>query len=267
MTLTTLGERIRDARRAAGLSQEKLAERVGVTRQAVTKWENGQSAPSTENLLRLAEVLGVPANTLLDTVVPELQMQADQIYALQKAKARQGANEVLHAFLCNLRTALAVLAGWIAVYLLGRLICGDLQGSSLLGWLFGTDSRYYLFGWLTRNSLFWDAALFSVAAALFLGKWRFAAVTLAVCALAIPTGEALGKNPANAPYGHGHDGWLIWCGMWLVSIIAGIVLERMAAKGVRLRGRAGAVWLAATAAACLTVVLLCRLCVPVMTGA
>lgn len=267
MTLTTLGERIRDARRAAGLSQEKLAERVGVTRQAVTKWENGQSAPSTENLLRLAEVLGVPANTLLDTVVPELQMQADQIYALQKAKARQGADEVLHAFLCNLRTAFAVLAGWIAVYLLGRLICGDLQGSSLLGWLFGTDSRYYLFGWLTRNGLFWEAALFSVAAALFLGKWRFAAVTLAVCALAIPTGEALGKNPANAPYGHGHDGWLIWCGMWLVSIAAGIVLERMAAKGVRLRGRAGAVWLAATAAACLAVVLLCRLCVPVMTGA
>ena len=43
MTLTTLGERIRDARRAAGLSQEKLAERVGVTRQAVTKWENGGS--------------------------------------------------------------------------------------------------------------------------------------------------------------------------------------------------------------------------------
>ena len=186
---------------------------------------------------------------------------------MQKAKARQGADEVLHAFLCNLRTAFAVLAGWIAVYLLGRLICGDLQGSSLLGWLFGTDSRYYLFGWLTRNGLFWEAALFSVAAALFLGKWRFAAVTLAVCALAIPTGEALGKNPANAPYGHGHDGWLIWCGMWLVSIIAGIVLERMAAKGVRLRGRAGVVWLAATAAACLAVVLLCRLCVPVMTGA
>ena len=166
MTLTTLGERIRDARRAAGLSQEKLAERVGVTRQAVTKWENGQSAPSTENLLRLAEVLGVPANTLLDAAAPELQMQADQIYALQKAKARQGADEVLHAFLCNLRTAFAIFAGWIAVYLLGRLICGDLQGSSLLGWLFGTDSRYYLFGWLTRNSLFWDAALFSVAAAI-----------------------------------------------------------------------------------------------------
>ena len=260
MTLTTLGERIRDARRAAGLSQEKLAERVGVTRQAVTKWENGQSAPSTENLLRLAEVLHTPVETLLDAAADSGQTPGHPVRILS-------AREFAQLLRGHLPATLTVLAGWIAVYLLGRLICGDLQGSSLLGWLFGTDSRYYLFGWLTRNSLFWDAALFSVAAALFLGKWRFAAVTLAVCALAIPTGEALGKNPANAPYGHGHDGWLIWCGMWLVSIIAGIVLERMAAKGVRLRGRAGAVWLAATAAACLAVVLLCRLCVPVMTGA
>ncbi len=65
MTTQTLGERIRAARQAAGLSQEKLAERLGLTRQAVTKWETGQSAPSTENLLRLAEVLGVPVTALL----------------------------------------------------------------------------------------------------------------------------------------------------------------------------------------------------------
>ena len=65
MTTETLGERIRAARQAAGLSQEKLAEQLGLTRQAVTKWETGQSAPSTENLLRLAEVLGVPVTALL----------------------------------------------------------------------------------------------------------------------------------------------------------------------------------------------------------
>ena len=38
-----------------GLSQEALARRMDVSRQAVTKWESGQSAPSTENLFRLAE--------------------------------------------------------------------------------------------------------------------------------------------------------------------------------------------------------------------
>ena len=52
------GERIRTYRQRAGMSQEMAAELVGVSRQAVAKWESGKSAPSTENLFRLAEVLG-----------------------------------------------------------------------------------------------------------------------------------------------------------------------------------------------------------------
>lgn len=265
MTTQTLGERIRAARQAAGLSQEKLAERLGLTRQAVTKWETGQSAPSTENLLRLAEVLGVPVTALLDASAPEQQMQADQIYALQKEQARQGAAETLHAFLCNLRTAFIILACWIAVYLLGRLICGDIANSSLLGWLFGADSKYYLFGWLLTSGLYWASMLVSVLPALF-HKWRFAVVTLVISALAIPIGEALGPNPANAPYGHGHDGWLIWICLNLVAFVSGIVLERMAKKGVRLRSKKGAVWAAATALACIAVTVVILLTRPVMTG-
>ena len=265
MTTETLGERIRAARQAAGLSQEKLAERLGLTRQAVTKWETGQSAPSTENLLRLAEVLGVPVTALLDASAPEQQMQADKIYALQKEQARQGAAEILHAFLCNLRTTFIILACWIAVYLLGRLICGDIANSSLLGWLFGTDSKYYLFGWLLTSGLYWASMLVSVLPALF-HKWRFAALTFVVSASAIPIGEILGPNPANAPYGHGHDGWLIWICLNLVAFVSGIVLERMAKKGVRLRSKKGAVWAAATALACIAVIVLILCTRPVMTG-
>ena len=55
----SLGERIKALRRRAGLSQEQVAEQVGVSRQAVAKWEAGQSAPSTENLRKLAQVLQV----------------------------------------------------------------------------------------------------------------------------------------------------------------------------------------------------------------
>ena len=265
MTIETLGARIRAARQAAGLSQEKLAERLGLTRQAVTKWETGQSAPSTENLLRLAEVLGVPVTALLDASAPEQQMQADQIYALQKEQARQGAAEILHAFLCNLRTTFIILACWIAVYLLGRLVCGDIANSSLLGWLFGADSKYYLFGWLLTSGLYWASMLVSVLPALF-HKWRFAAATFVVSAAAIPIGELFGPNPANAPYGHGHDGWLIWICLNLVAFVSGIVLERMAKKGVRLRSKKGAVWAAATALACIAVTVVILLTRPVMTG-
>lgn len=61
-----LGERIRDCRQRLQLSQEKLAEMMGVTRQAVTKWESDQSAPSTENLFKLAELFGTTTDFLLE---------------------------------------------------------------------------------------------------------------------------------------------------------------------------------------------------------
>ena len=64
----TLGRRIQEARKAAGLSQESLGERLGVSRQAVSKWESGASDPSTSNLLALAKLYGISAEELLRCV-------------------------------------------------------------------------------------------------------------------------------------------------------------------------------------------------------
>lgn len=55
-----LAEQIREYRQRRGLSQEALAERLEVSRQAVTKWETGKARPSSEQLLRLSQVLEVP---------------------------------------------------------------------------------------------------------------------------------------------------------------------------------------------------------------
>lgn len=259
MTTQTLGERIRAARQAAGLSQEKLAERLGLTRQAVTKWESGQSAPSTENLLRLAEVLGVPVTALLgeEASGPPLAGPPLRILSFR---------EFVQLLWGNLRAALIILAGWVLVYLAGRLVCANPYETSLIGFLFDDWSKYYLFGWLIRGGLFRFVMVVSVSATLFLGAWRFAAVSLVISALAIPIGEVLGPNLANAPYGHGHDGWLIWICLNLVAFVSGIVLERMAKRGVLLRSKKGAVWAAATAFACITVTVLILLTRPVMTG-
>ena len=59
-----LAQRIREIRQQRGFSQEALAERMEVSRQAVTKWETGTARPSTEKLLRLAQVLEVPLEDL-----------------------------------------------------------------------------------------------------------------------------------------------------------------------------------------------------------
>ena len=55
--MMTVGERIAALRKEKKLSQGALAEAVGVSRQAVSKWENGLSNPDTEKLMALAEVL------------------------------------------------------------------------------------------------------------------------------------------------------------------------------------------------------------------
>lgn len=61
----TTGERILKYRKEAGLSQEELSERVGVSRQAVSKWELDAALPETEKLLALARVFGVSVDELL----------------------------------------------------------------------------------------------------------------------------------------------------------------------------------------------------------
>ena len=52
----TFAEQLKNSRRQAGLSQEQLAEQLGVSRQAITKWETGAGMPEAENLLRLASL-------------------------------------------------------------------------------------------------------------------------------------------------------------------------------------------------------------------
>ena len=53
----SIGDRIVDLRKQTGLSQGQLAELIGVSRQAVSKWENGQNSPDTIKLISLADVL------------------------------------------------------------------------------------------------------------------------------------------------------------------------------------------------------------------
>lgn len=52
-------------RKKRGLSQDELAERIYVTRQAVSRWENGETVPNVETLKLLSKVLDVSINTLL----------------------------------------------------------------------------------------------------------------------------------------------------------------------------------------------------------
>ena len=66
-----IGERIMALRKEKSISQTELAKRLNVSRQAVSKWEQGVSSPDTERLIRLAEILGTEVEYLATGTHPE----------------------------------------------------------------------------------------------------------------------------------------------------------------------------------------------------
>lgn len=66
----SLGQALKEHRTRYKMTQEFVAEYLGVSRQAVSKWESGASDPSTSNLLALAKLYGVSAEELLKEVKP-----------------------------------------------------------------------------------------------------------------------------------------------------------------------------------------------------
>ena len=64
----SLGQVLKDRRLECKMTQEFVAERLGVSRQAVSKWESGTSDPSTANLLALAKLYDIPPEELLRSI-------------------------------------------------------------------------------------------------------------------------------------------------------------------------------------------------------
>lgn len=74
-----MGENIASLRRAAGLTQELLADRLGVTSQAVSKWERQLSCPDVSLLPAMADVFGVTIDELFVSVEPDSNSRIDAL--------------------------------------------------------------------------------------------------------------------------------------------------------------------------------------------
>ena len=118
----TLGNRIASLRKAAGLSQEALAAKLGVSRQAIGKWEADASLPGLDNLHQLAKELGVTIDALLagggkpgapagsgEKTAPALSLEAIQAMLDAQDRARQK-RQKRTALRLGVPAALAVLA-------------------------------------------------------------------------------------------------------------------------------------------------------------
>lgn len=106
----TLGQRIHELRTAAGLSQEQLAERLDVSRQAISKWELDTSAPDLDRLVLLGQLFGVSLDQLVKgTLSGEATSGKPDIQRLAAENRRHRQTVVLTA-----AGSLAVMLGCVA---------------------------------------------------------------------------------------------------------------------------------------------------------
>lgn len=112
-------ENLKKLRKAKGLSQEALAERLHVTRQTISKWENQLSVPDADLLIRLAEIFEVPVSRLLGREVEpsaEADPIAGQLEQLNLLLAqRNQRNRRIWRVVAGILIALAVLTVLMAV--------------------------------------------------------------------------------------------------------------------------------------------------------
>jgi transcriptional regulator with XRE-family HTH domain len=69
-----LGEKIQQLRKEKGFSQEQLAAQITVSRQAISKWEIGESMPDIDNVIQLSKLFGVSTDFLLKNEITDLPM-------------------------------------------------------------------------------------------------------------------------------------------------------------------------------------------------
>ena len=112
----TLGQNIQTARKAKGMSQETLAEKIGVSRQALGKWEKDTALPGLDNLQALAAELGTGVDALLGAQAENPEAPAVTLDALRDLLAARDAEEKRRRRLWGgaAGAAFLVLAGLLA---------------------------------------------------------------------------------------------------------------------------------------------------------
>ena len=84
MICVSVGERIIELRKQNKVSQVQIAEALGISRQAVSKWENDLSVPDMNNLIRLADLLDTDTEYLVTGVQSKLKASPSVVHVVQK---------------------------------------------------------------------------------------------------------------------------------------------------------------------------------------
>lgn len=174
MSQNTIGERIKHHRKRLGMTQEQLAERMGVTPQAVSKWETNQSCPDIAMLPQLAELFGISVDALLGREEParcaEVVEESPERGASSEWKRNGGKLGALWSALYILAVGCLILVNrifrfdvswWSVVWMVGLVVLGlsiTCHKFSLFGVAVSLGGIYFLLDAyrLLPTSLSWE---------------------------------------------------------------------------------------------------------------
>ena len=107
-----IGERLLELRKQKGLSQEEVADQVGVTRQTVSKWEVGESKPDFDKIIPLCDLFSITTEELLrgEKRKEEQQVSKEEVYDRRKIKRKTAMILSISIFLYFLSISWIVLA-------------------------------------------------------------------------------------------------------------------------------------------------------------
>lgn len=155
----SIGKRIYQLRKNKSFSQEYIAEKVGVSRQAVSKWEQDQTAPDTYNLIALAELFNVSVEYLATGKTHNTP--DEQMSALTQAKHYSFGTKKIIGFILICTGLLSLILGVLfsetlvmlsAYLLLGGILCLTVRKNFGLvaGWLFFIPSFLFVTIYIVR---------------------------------------------------------------------------------------------------------------------
>lgn len=138
-----LADKILSLRKKSGLSQEEFAEKMGVSRQAVSKWEGAQSVPDLDKILMMSEIFGVSTDYLLKDEIEEAETVSQPDESKNPKVSAELANEYIEtkkktSLLVALGVALCILSPLplIILSMLKAESAGAFVGVPLIGFVF-----------------------------------------------------------------------------------------------------------------------------------
>lgn len=188
-----IGDKIRALRKERGMTQDAVASALDVTRQAVAKWESNQAAPSTTNIMRLADLFQVQFQDLLSQEeIPIAEIQKYIVKVAQAEEKRKNKRETAkHFFVSGLKIS--------GCYFLLYLIC------LIIFHLLGAPD--YIWSWSTSHYVLFASFLYSLAGCLLyrekMGYYTFFGTVIGLIA-----GSIVGAISTKSTILHFNNGWI-----------------------------------------------------------